>query len=144
MKHKLTKSDRDILDFRVDDLDSIANALSEQDILMELWTREEKCKLAPAGCWENEYTIAETFTFRTYMYMFLAIMTVVPLVFYIPYLTIKYKERKKIKEQFIQERMKVRTAVPIPIAKESDFNSLQDSYWGNRLIEEGIIYKFNI
>ena len=39
--------------WKIDEIDLITDALSEQDILMELWHREEKSFFAPAGEWKN-------------------------------------------------------------------------------------------
>lgn len=144
MKHKLTEKDKEILEVKVDNLENITSAISEKDILMELWSREEECKLAPAGDWKTEHSIAEIFTFKVYILSFLAIMTVIPLFFYVPYLVSKYIDRKKIRQQILLERMTVKTAVPIPITRHEDFKVLEKSYWGNRLIKEGIIYKLNV
>lgn len=141
---KLTTKEREILSSVDDELELITGALTEKDILMELWSREEQSFFAPAGKWENDYTIAETFKFRTLMFLFIAIMTVIPMFVYIPYLIRKYLDRRHLKEQIIAERMKVKTSLLIPIAKQSDFDALQESYWGKRLIQEGIIYKLNI
>ena len=141
---KLTTKEREILSSVDDELELITGALTEKDILMELWSREEQSFFAPAGKWENDYTIAETFKFRTFMFLFIAIMTVIPMFVYIPYLIRKYLDRRHLKEQIITERMKVKTSLLIPIAKQSDFDALQESYWGKRLIQEGIIYKLNI
>ena len=141
---KLTTKEREILSSVDDELELITGALTEKDILMELWSREEQSFFAPAGKWENDYTIAETFKFRTFMFLFIAIMTVIPMFIYIPYLIRKYLDRRHLKEQIITERMKVKTSLLIPIAKQSDFDALQESYWGKRLIQEGIIYKLNI
>lgn len=141
---KLTTKEREILSSVDDELELITGALTEKDILMELWSREEQSFFAPAGKWENDYTIAETFKFRTFMFLFIAIMTVIPMFVYIPYLVKKYLDRKCLKEQIIAERMKVKTSLLIPITKQSDFDTLQKSYWGKRLIQEGIIYKLNI
>lgn len=141
---KLTTKEREILSSVDDELELITSALTEKDILMELWSREERSFFAPAGKWENDYTIAETFKFRTFMFLFIAIMTVIPMSVYIPYLIKKCLDRKHLKEQIITERMKVKTSLLIPIAKQSDFDALQESYWGKRLIQEGIIYKLNI
>ena len=144
MMEKLTVKEREILSSVDDELEIITGALTEKDILMELWSREEQSFFAPAGKWENDYTIAETFKFRTFMFLFIAIMTIVPMFVYIPYLIKKYLDRKCLKEQIIAERMKIKTSLLIPIAKQSDFDALKESYWGNRLIQEGIIYKLNI
>ena len=144
MMEKLTVKEREILSSVDDELELITGALTEKDILMELWSREEQSFFAPAGKWENDYTIAETFRFRTLMFLFVAIMTIIPMFVYIPYLFNRYLYRKNLKEQIITERMKVKTSLLIPIVKQSDFDALQESYWGNRLIQEGIIYKLNI
>lgn len=141
---KLTTEEREILSSVDSELELITGALTEKDILMELWSREEQCFFAPAGKWENDYTIAETFRFRTFMFLFIAIMAIIPMLVYIPYLIKKYLDRKCLKEQIIMERMKVKTSLLIPIVKQSDFDTLQKSYWGKRLIQEGIIYKVNI
>ena len=141
---KLTTKEREILSSVDDELELITGALTEKDILMELWSREEQSFFAPAGEWESDYTIAETLKFRTFMFLFISIMTVIPMFVYIPYLIKKYLDRKDLKEQIITERMKVKTSLLIPIAKQSDFDALQESYWGKRLIQEGIIYKLNI
>ena len=141
---KLTTEEREILSSVDSELELITGALTEKDILMELWSREEQCFFAPAGKWENDYTIAETFKFRTFMFLFIAIMTIIPMFVYIPYLIKKCLDRKSLKEQIIIERMKVKTSLLIPIVKQSDFDTLQKSYWGKRLIQEGIIYKVNI
>ena len=141
---KLTTEEREILSPVDSELELITGALTEKDILMELWSREEQCFFAPAGKWENDYTIAETFRFRTFMFLFIAIMTIIPMLVYIPYLIKKCLDRKCLKEQIIMERMKVKTSLLIPIVKQSDFDTLQKSYWGKRLIQEGIIYKVNI
>lgn len=141
---KITTKEREILSSVDDELELLTGALTEKDILMELWSREEQSFFAPAGKWENDYTIAETFKFRTFMFLFIAIMTIVPMFVYIPYLIKKYLDRKCLKEQIIAERMKIKTSLLIPIAKQSDFDALKESYWGNRLIQEGIIYKLNI
>lgn len=140
----LTPKERAILSYRIEELDVITNALSEQDILMELWQREEKSSLAPAGKWTNEYVIAESFKFRVFVYLFISIMLVVPMFFYIPYLVAKFIERKNLKAQIIQERVTIRSSSPIPIVGEGDFSTLEGSYWGKRLIDEGIIYKSNL
>lgn len=141
---KLTTEEREILSSVDSELELITGALTEKDILMELWSREEQCFFAPAGKWENDYTIAETFKFRTFIFLFIAIMTIIPMFVYIPYLIKKCLDRKSLKEQIIIERMKVKTSLLIPIVKQSDFDTLQKSYWGKRLIQEGIIYKVNI
>lgn len=141
---KLTTEEREILSSVNNELELITGALTEKDILMELWSREEQCFFAPAGNWKNDYTIAETFKFRTFMFLFIAIMTIIPMFVYTPYLIKKYLDRKCLKEQIIIERMKVKTSLLIPIVKQSDFDTLQKSYWGKRLIQEGIIYKVNI
>ena len=141
---KLTTKEREILSSVDDELELITGALTEKDILMELWSREEQSFFTPAGKWENDYTIAETFKFRTLMFLFISIMTIIPMFVYIPYLFNRYLYRKNLKEQIITERMKVKTSLLIPIAKQSDFDALQESYWGKRLIQEGIIYKLNI
>ena len=86
MMEKLTVKEREILSSVDDELEIITGALTEIDILMELWFREEQSFFAPAGKWENDYTIAETFTFRTFMFLFIAIMTIIPMFVYIPYL----------------------------------------------------------
>ena len=144
MMEKLTVKEREILSSVDDELEIITGALTEKDILMELWSREEQSFFAPAGKWENDYTIAESFKFRTFMFLFIAIMTIIPMFVYIPYLFNKCLYRKNLKEQIIAERMKVKTSRLIPIAKQSDFDTIKESYWGNRLIQEGIIYKLNI
>lgn len=141
MVKKITPKERELLSGRIEELDVIADALSEQDVLLELWDREEKSILAPAGEWKNEYVIAESFKFRVFIYLFISIMLVIPMFFYIPFLVMKFIERKNLKEQIIQERLTIRSSSPIPIVGEEDFMALEQSYWGKKLIDAGIIYK---
>ena len=144
MEYKeIMKEDAIVAKSKLEDFDKITEAITEKDILMELWSREEKNKLAPAGEWKNNIFVAYTFKDITFLYLILSILLVIPAFFYVPYVLYKFIERKKIKKQIIKERFYVKSIMPIPVGKEK-FNELKKSYWGNRLIEEGLFYQSSI
>ena len=130
--------------WKIDEIDLITDALSEQDILMELWHREEKSFFAPAGEWKNDYFIAEVFKPITFVYLFFSIMLVIPMIFFIPFLIKKFFERRSLRTQIINERIKICSSTPIPIIGDEVYSELEKSYWGKRLIDAGVIYKVSL